>query len=240
MYEYINDLRSAGLFPVATLLAEEDRSRHEHLLTKIIGVLVTSHERASSLILFRREKLPRPRELTVYENSAVETVLFGKTSMVRVSAYIWRSTIDDTYAFHLSPQRTFYLIIEGLTPCDLLQAEIMQLVNQFSYSKEFPIYLWGQSRLQREILYFLQKNLSCTFFGKGWSVELTYCEDHVVRVTGWTGLATKVSWDTNASFVITTGSPALLFRPTRSKNGFSTTRDVVLSWQKLLSEKENK
>lgn len=232
----INDLTSSGLFPVAKLMEQAgDRQKNEHLLSRLVGFLMTSSMRPNVLILFKTQNLPHPRELTVYENSEVEEIPFGNSAMVRVSSYIWRSTVDDTYVFHLSPQREFFLVIRGFEPCPLLRSEALLLVHQLSSQPDFPLYLWRQGRLKREVHYYQQKGLSCVYYGRNWSVELTFCEDHVVRITGWTGMPAKVTWDTGTSFVITRATPALVFRPTRSKNAFSTTIDVVHPWQELLS-----
>ena len=219
-------LKESGLLPLSDLIEQRDR-RHEneHLLSKIVGFVTEYQNRPSTLTLLEHQRLPSPKELTICTNSEefpIHQNLAKRDGLVKVTACIWRSTLDDMYLFHLHASRTFFLIIKGREGCKRLNREMATLVNQLAIGPEFPKYLWSNTKLTRVPSHVLRRKASCSFYGETWSVEVTFCPDQVVRITGWTGISVKVDWDTGKEFVITKGSPPLLLTPTRSKHAFST------------------
>ena len=219
-------LKDSGLLPISDLIEQRDR-RHEneHLLSKIVGFITEHQTRPSTLTMLEHQRLPQPKELNICSNSEEfpnYQSFAKKEGMVKVTAFIWRSTLDDMYLFHLHATRTFYLIIRGMEGCKRLNREMATLVNQLAIGPEFPKYLWSNTKLTRVPSHVLRRKASCRFYGETWSVEVTFCPDQVVRITGWTGISVKVDWDTGKEFVITKGSPPLLLTPSRTKHAFST------------------
>ena len=136
----------------------------------------------------------------------------------------------------------YYLIVKNGVPDALLKKEIATMFHQLSISEEYLLHIWKATGIDRKPTHFLRCKSSCTFYGNGWGVTVTFCPDAVLRVTGWVGMETFVAWDTGAPFIITTGTPPLLFTPKRSKIKFerkSKNLKILLQHNVFTKKKQN-
>lgn len=224
MYSTIQLLNECGLIEIDWLSAKRDeRHKNEHLLQKIIGFVTVYNIRPPITVILSLQHLPRPKEIAVLHRDTIRNTesLVVDDNYVKVTPDIFRSQLDDSYVFDINEMATHYIIIKGGRPCKILKDESLKLINQFSLSKSFASILWKEMGIKRTPLYYFRLKSSCEYFGKNWSVTITFCDDNILRVTAWKGISTPVVWDTGARFIFTKNYPALLLIPERSKNSFS-------------------
>jgi len=230
MYATIQALQKCGLIEVDWLSAhKEERHKHEHLLTKIHGFITIYTLRPPVTTLLKEQYLPRPKELAIVQRKppGQSNSVIVNDGFVKVTPNIYRSPLDDCYIFDTNDELTHYLIVEGKKPCTILQSEISKIINQFSLCPSFPKVLWSEIALDRVPLYVQRFKSSCKFFGKGWSVTITFCPDTVLRITAWDGISTQVSWDTGEAYIFTEATPTLVLTPKRSLTSFSCDIDII-------------
>lgn len=230
MYATIQVLKNCGLIEVDWLKAhKEDKHKNEHLLTKIHGFITVYTLRPPITTLLKAQHLPRPKELAIMRRQppAQSGSLVINDGFVKVTPNIYRSPLDDCYIFDTGDEFTHYLIVEGKKPCRILQAEISKIINQFALCESFPGILWLEMGLKRTPLYIQRFKSSCKYFGKNWSVTITFCPDTVLRITGWDGITTRVAWDTGQNYIFTDSTPTLVLTPRRSQASFSCEIDTV-------------
>ena len=175
--------------------------------------------RPSTLTMLEQQRLPQPKELTFAPTARsfrTTRVLQRKTDG-QVTAFIWRSTVDDMYS-HLHATRTFYLIIRGMEG-KRLNREMATLVNQLAIGSEFPVPL-EQHKADAGAKPRAPAEGQLQILRRDWSVEVTFCPDQVVRITGWTGIC-QGGLGHGKEFVITKGFPPLLLTPTRTKHALA-------------------
>ena len=224
LYDTIKKLKQSSLLELSWLISQrEKRQENEHLLQKIVGFITVYNVRPPITTVLDLLKLPRPKEIAVIDNRKGENkeTIIVDSNYVKVTTMIYRSTLDDSYVFNFNENCSHYLIVLGGKPNELLQQETNKIVHQFSLTAEFPKAVWSELKIKRTPTHFARSKTKCVFYGKHWSVTVTFCPDNVSRITAWTGINTAVPWDTGQPFVITTNTPALVLTPKRAKHSFS-------------------
>lgn len=223
-FELIETLKKSKLIALDFLIKQQaNRRKNEYLLKDIVGFLTVYPTRPCLSVYLDLMKLPQPKEIAILHKPPEDEEPFSNsTHIVKVTSSIFRSIVDDSYIFDVNLNLKYYLIVKNGVPNALLKKEIATMFHQLSISEEYPLHIWKATGIDRKPTHFLRCKSSCTFYGNGWGVTVTFCPDAVLRVTGWVGMETFVAWDTGAPFIITTGTPPLLFTPKRSKIKFET------------------
>lgn len=228
MYATIQALKKCGLIEVDWLRAhKEEKQKNEHLLAKIHGFITVYTLRPPITTLLKEQHLPRPKELAIVQRPGQSKSLVINDGFVKVTPNIYRSPIDDCYIFDTNDEYTHYLIVEGKTPCSILQSEILKIINQFALCPDFPNIIWSEIGLKRTPRYVQRLKSSCKFFGDDWSVTITFCPDTVLRITAWDGIITPIDWDTGQAYIFTDSFPTLVITPKRFETSFTCDIDIL-------------
>lgn len=192
------------------------------LLSKIVGLLYTAHNRPPVMVLFAEENLPQPTEIAMFQGEDVvyaDTQMPDSPGLARVAAFIRRRLADDAYVLHLHPTRSFFFVVTDAPRHPLLEAALKTKRDAFIQKEWFPVYMWNTQQSEYTPSYFEQNGPECTYYSDHWVATLRLCEDCLVRPTRWTNIALPDIPSEKGWKIVGSSTRPMLLIPQQTKTG---------------------